>query len=166
MTRRPSLGGCWGASRPKITELTVARVGQLFSTPTVAVTEGDSYGVALGPRVVFDAIKFLDLVDSAASEADPERQRSGLEAAFVLYGGGPYPKWPYEPWAEGLQAWVWRARMRALDALGQNLVEHGDAADAVEPLSALLELDAAHAVDLVTAVAPDSDTRCRARRRA
>jgi DNA-binding SARP family transcriptional activator len=110
----------------------------------LVVTEGDSYRVALSEGVSFDAAQFLVLVDAAAGDGDADSQRAKLTSALALHGGEPYPEWPYEPWVEGLRARIHRAHVHALEALGDNLIDSGRAAEAVEPLATLVEADPGH----------------------
>lgn len=108
---------------------------------SVVATEGDTYRVLLGESVTFDAEEFVRLVEAGVDDPDPDAQRASLTAALALHSGDPFPEWPYDAWVEGLRNRVQRARVRALETLGENLLDGGRGADAVEPLSTLVELD-------------------------
>ncbi|MGI9539756.1 MAG: AfsR/SARP family transcriptional regulator, partial [Miltoncostaeaceae bacterium] len=108
---------------------------------SVVATEGDAYRVLLDESVTFDADEFVRLVEVGVDDPDPDAQRVSLTTALALHGGEPFPEWAYDAWVEGLRNRVQRAQVRALETLGGNMLDGARAADAVEPLSTLVELD-------------------------
>jgi ATP/maltotriose-dependent transcriptional regulator MalT/DNA-binding SARP family transcriptional activator len=109
--------------------------------PTLLVTEGESYRLALAPDDQWDADSFRRLAEVADSADSAETALHALLAAEALAEGTFLPEWPYEDWAAPLRLEIERRQRTVLERLAEMLVAAG------EPHSGAIRFERLVAID-------------------
>lgn len=104
--------------------------------PTVLVTDGPTYRLALGPQDDWDARRFLDLVREATTAVPTDLD--ALLAAEALYAGPFLQEWLYDDWTAPLRAEVEESFLAVLARLAEALSASGQPGAAISRYRRLL----------------------------
>lgn len=109
------------------------------STPSVLVTDGPTYRLALRAQDDWDARRFLDL--SASVVAATPSDIDALLAAEALYAGPFLPEWRYEDWSAPLRAELEEAFAAVLSRLAEALSAAGQPGASISRYRRLLAME-------------------------
>lgn len=112
------------------------------STPTLLVTEGEAYRLALGAADDWDAGRLLRLADLGCAEDSSDTTALHALLSAEATAAGPFlPEWPYEDWAAPLRGEIERCRRRVLQRLAERLLAVGEPRAAAARFERLLAID-------------------------
>jgi DNA-binding SARP family transcriptional activator len=93
--------------------------------PSLIMSEGETYLLALDAHDSVDVIEFGRLLSAVDKASDPAARRQLLVRADEVAAGDFLPEWPYAPWAEERRRAVEELQRDLLAQLAQVLAESG-----------------------------------------
>jgi ATP/maltotriose-dependent transcriptional regulator MalT/DNA-binding SARP family transcriptional activator len=109
--------------------------------PTLVVTDGEAYRLALSPGDEWDAAVFSRLAAEGVEPGPLESRVDRLLAAEAAWTGPFLPEWPYEDWAASRRGELDRVHEGVLEALAGALAEAGQPRAAIARWQRLMDLD-------------------------
>jgi len=109
--------------------------------PTLVVTEGETYRLALAEDDEFDVAVLRRLAETGSSGSTAAERLDALLAAEAADAGPYLPEWPYEDWAAPRRRDVERLRREILERLADTLLAAGEARAAASRYLRLLDDD-------------------------
>jgi len=105
------------------------------------ITDGETYGLNLGPADDWDAARFERLAHRGLEASSAHQRIDVLRSAEACYTGPFLPEWAYEDWASARRLKLERSYCAVVEALADAFSSVGQADLAVARYERLLELD-------------------------